>query len=253
MGDLASDWGRRVYGLAAIFLGMVGFAYDDYAAVWEPVPKSWPAHDILAYVSAGILVAGGLLINLPRTARAGALVLAGFYGLWVVALKLPPVIAAPIHFAPWQAMSEIVAITLGGVLAWTTLGAGGAGERRIASLARCAFGACCIIFGVAHFFFAKETAAFIPAWIPPSQPFWADVTGVCQIAAGLAFISGVQARLAAVLLTVMYVGFGLLVHIPLLLKDVHSHFGWAANAVNSTLVGAAWCLADSLAKGRRTG
>ena len=77
---------------------------------------------------------------------------------------------------------------------------------------------------------------------------WACVTGACQIAAGLAFITGVQARLAAILLTVMYVGFGVLVHLPLILKDPHDHFAWCANAINATLIGAAWCVADSLSR-----
>jgi uncharacterized membrane protein YphA (DoxX/SURF4 family) len=235
--------------LAAIVLGIVGLVFDDYAAVWQPVPKTWPAHDLLAYVSGAILLVGGVASFVPKAARWGALILAVFYGLWVLALKLPGVIAHPTHLAPWQAMAEIVAITVGGVLAYVLSGGVTRGETPV-KIARCVFGACCIIFGAAHFVFLKETAAFVPARIPPSPTFWAYATGVCQIAAGVAFITGLQARLAAILLTVMYIGFGLFVHLPLIMKDVHDHFGWCANAINGALIGAAWCMADSLRRDR---
>jgi uncharacterized membrane protein len=217
--------------------------------VWQSVPKTWPAHDALAYVSGAILLIGGVASFVPRTARWGALILAAFYGLWVLALKLPDVVAHPISLAPWQAMAEIVAMTAGGVIAYAMGGNAAGGERTI-GVARCVFGACCIIFGAAHFVFLKATASFIPSWIPLSGTFWAYATGVCQIAAGIAIITGIQARLAAMLLTLMYVGFGLFVHLPLVLKDAHDHFAWCANGINGALIGAAWCLADSLRRDR---
>jgi len=58
----------------------------------------------------------------------------------------------------------------------------------------------------------------------------------------------VQARLAAILLTVMYASFTPLVHVPLLLGDPSSHFNWSENALNLTLTGVAWVVADSLSR-----
>ena len=57
-----------------------------------------------------------------------------------------------------------------------------------------------------------------------------------------------QARLAAILLTAMYVSFTLLVHVPMLLADPSSHWIWSENALNLALIGAAWVVADSLAR-----
>lgn len=241
------EFGSRVYGLAAIVLGVVGIVFDDYAAIWQPVPKSWPAHDVLAYVSGAILLIGGVASFVPKTARAGAAILAGFYALWVLALKLPPVIQHPGAFANWHAMAEVVGIVMGGVIAYTLNGGFKNTEQALRG-ARCVFGACCIVYGAAHFVFLKATNTFIPHGMPLSPTFWSYLTGVGQIAAGVAFITGVQARLAAILLTVMYVIFGALVHFPLILKDVHDHFGWCANGINGALIGAAWCVADSLAR-----
>jgi uncharacterized membrane protein YphA (DoxX/SURF4 family) len=61
-------------------------------------------------------------------------------------------------------------------------------------------------------------------------------------------LTGIQARLAAILLTAMYVIFGLLVHLPSVMADPSSHSNWAENAINLILTGAAWRLADSLAR-----
>ena len=64
----------------------------------------------------------------------------------------------------------------------------------------------------------------------------------------MAILSGVQARLAAILLTVMYAAFTPLVHLPLLLAAPGVYFNWTENALNLALVGAAWVVADSLSR-----
>jgi hypothetical protein len=61
----------------------------------------------------------------------------------------------------------------------------------------------------------------------------------------------VKARLAAILLTVMYVLFSLMVHIPMAIADPANHWIWNENAVNIALIGAAWVVADSLARSSR--
>jgi len=90
------------------------------------------------------------------------------------------------------------------------------------------------------------TAPLVPRWLPPTQAFWAYATGVAHIAAGVAILSGVQARLAAILLSAMFACFTPLVHAPMLLADPSNHGIWSENALNLALIGAAWVVADSL-------
>jgi uncharacterized membrane protein YphA (DoxX/SURF4 family) len=94
------------------------------------------------------------------------------------------------------------------------------------------------------------TIPYVPKWLPPTQEFWAYATGLGHIAGGVAILTGVQARLAAILLTLMYACFTPLVHLPMLLADPSSHFNWSENALNLALVGVAWVVADSLARPR---
>jgi len=94
------------------------------------------------------------------------------------------------------------------------------------------------------------TAPLVPKWLPPTQEFWAYATGIGHIAAGVAILMGVQARLAAILLTAMFAYFTPLVHAPMLLADRYSHINWSENALNLALIGAAWVVADSLVRPR---
>jgi uncharacterized membrane protein YphA (DoxX/SURF4 family) len=95
------------------------------------------------------------------------------------------------------------------------------------------------------------TAPLVPKWLPPTQEFWGYLTGVCFVAAGVAILTGVQARLAAILLTAMLVSFALLVHEPMLLADHSTHYNWTESAENLAVIGAAWVVADSLARPSR--
>src|SRR5690606_1245936 len=78
---------------------------------------------------------------------------------------------------------------------------------RLAQAGRTIFGVCALFFGGAHFVYLNLTAPLVPEWLPPSQTFWAYATGAAHIAAGLAILTGVQARRAAILLTIMFASF----------------------------------------------
>ncbi len=239
--------GVRVYGLGAIVLGLVGLAFADFALQWQPVPKGLQPHMALAYASAALLLAAGLAANLRRWAALGAGVLAAFYAVWVVALHGPIIAAHPASFIGWQGVAEILALASGGLMAFAGLGRIDPRLARVLlQVGRVAFGACLLVFGVSHFLYAKFTAGMVPAWIPPSQLFWAYATGVGHFAAGLALISGVQARLAARLLTLMFASFVVTLHAPLVAASPHGHLNWTMLAITLALTGAAWCVAEQV-------
>ena len=244
--------GRRVYGLGAIALGIVELSFGGFAEAWFPVPAALPAYHLLLYAGSGLLILGGLAVNLPRVAGLGAALLALLFAAGLLALQLPNALADPATWVGWQGVAESLAMALGGVVA--AAAAGGPGTTRaddVLRAARRAFGLCLLVFGISHFVYARFTAALVPSWLPPSQLFWAYATGACQFAAGLAMLSGIQARLAAILLTIMYGLFGLLVHLPAVIAAPSSHMAWAENCINLILTGAAWSLADSLSRARR--
>ena len=191
--------GTRSYGLAAIALGLVGLVWGDFAAVWQPVPPDVPGRLGLAYAAALLFVAGGAALQLrrPVAVAAGAWLLAALHLVFAL-LWARRVIGFPEILGAWSGFSEPVVMMLGAVMAYACLRpVEEAGARRLALCGRLVFGLCLLVFGAAHFVYVEQTAAMVPAWLPPSRTFWAQLTGACHVLAGLALITGVQARMAA--------------------------------------------------------
>lgn len=244
--------GRRVYGLGAVVHGIPGLVTGSFAVMGLAVPAHIPGYQPLAYASAALLVLAGLALNLERMAAIASLVLAAFFALCMLALQAPNAVTHFTIWVTWEGIAEATVMALGGVLAFTwTAGAGEARAAAILRIARPLFGACLIVFGTSEFVYSGFTAAMVPAWLPPSQLVWTYVTAAAQIAAGLAILTGVQARLAAMLLTLMYLIFGLIVHLPRVIADPAGAMAWAENGTNLVLMGAAWVLMDCLTRQAR--
>jgi uncharacterized membrane protein YphA (DoxX/SURF4 family) len=245
-------FGWRVYGLGVMALAMVCLAWGDFDP-GQPVPKGFPERPALAYGAAAFMLVAGAAVEWRRTAAWAAAALTAYYALIVVVLMNGRVMLA--HFAEYGAYSggaEQLAIAAGGLIVYAANARIDAAlAARLTRLGQLAFGVCALLFGGAHFFYMNLTTPLVPKWLPPSQEFWAYATGVGHIAAGVAILTGVRARLAAILLTAMYASFTLLVHLPMLLADPSNHGIWSENALNLALIGAAWVVADSLARQRR--
>jgi len=235
--------GIRLYGLGAIATGLVGLAWGDFALQWEPVAASFPGRTALAYIFSALLVVAGAATNWRRSSAAlGAATLVGLYAVVVVLMHGAQIAHHPGVFATWSGAAEQVALLAGGLASYAYL-AGAHGGARNAVIA---MGVCLLTFGLAHFLYLDFTASMVPAWLPGGQKFWAVLTGAAHLAAGAALLTGIQARLAAILLTIMFATFSLLVHLPALVADPHSHLNWAINAINLALTGAAWTIATAL-------
>ena len=244
--------GWRVYGLGVMALGMVCLAFADFHP-GQPVPKDFPDRTAFAYAAAVFMFAAGVAVEWRRTTTWAAAALTAYFGLVVVIVMNGSVLIGHyMQYGPYESLAIELAIAAGGLILYA------ASARidpllasRLTRSGQIAFGVCALIFGGAHFVYMNLTAPLVPKWLPPSQEFWGYATGVFHIAAGVAILTGVQARLAAILLTIMFASFTPLVHVPMLLADPSNHWIWNENAVNIALTGAAWVLADSLGRPRR--
>lgn len=224
-----------IYGLGAIGLGAVGFAVGDFAMQWQPVPKDMPGREALAYLSGALLVTGGLAAIWSRTAAWGALALGVMYGVWVLLLHLPNALTnKPNDIAAWNPVAELAALAVGGLVAWAV------GRRpELAERGVRLFGVWPLIFGLAHFGYAKFTASMVPGWLP-APLFWAYLTGVCHIAGGLALICGMLPRLAATGLAAMFAVFALVLHLPRVIAAPDVRIEWTMLFIAVSMTGAAW-------------
>ncbi len=241
MPTLGPTIGSRVYGLAAILLGGVIIAWHDFTATWQPVPEALPERALFAYAAGALLLVAGLALAVRRRERTAALVVTAL-SLVFAAGWVGRVVAAPQVFGTWLGLAEQVAVALGG------LAIVAAKQGPAAHGLRVLFGLCLLVFGAAHLIYARETAAMVPGWLPPGTRFWALATGAADIAAGLALLAGPFALLAARLATAMFVGFGLLVWLPMLVAAPTEQINWAGTAFTFAIAAAAWAVADLIAR-----
>ena len=227
-----------------IGLGVLSLVHRDFLLQWQPVPAAWPARAALATASGLILLAGGLLLLIPRTRAWGALVAAVFIGLWVIGLHLPIVVAKPSNLPAWLGLAESLAMASGGFVLFRDQRAA-AGDR-YARAAVLAFGAACVVFGLSHFLFAGFTAAMIPAWLPMRLEL-AYLTGAIHVLTGVILLIGPWRRWAAGTEAAMMSSFVLLVHLPRVAAHPMDRTELTMLFVAVTLSSAAWIVAASRA------
>src|ERR1700722_4986307 len=245
----ATAFGRRVYGPGVMAIGMACLAFGEFDP-GQPMPEHFPARTALAYASGAFMVVAAAAVEWRRTAAWGAAALTVYYTLFVVILMHGRLL--PTDYGVYVTYGDIamqLSIAVGGLIIYaTTAEIDGTLAGGLTGVAQLTFGVCGLVFGGAHFVYMQNTAPMVPRWLPPSQEFWGYATGVGFVAAGIAILSGVKPRLAAILMTAMLVCFGVLANGRILLADHTSHWNWTESAVNLAVVGAAWVLADSLAR-----
>jgi uncharacterized membrane protein len=238
--------GHLAFAAALIFVGALGLMHRDFAPLWEPVPESVPARTALIYLSGLVSLAGGAGLLLSRGAAAASRLLFAWFLFWLVVLRLPRVVAAFAVDSWWGACQTAAMLGAAWVLFVWFAGDRGprftAGERGL-RVARRLYGFALIPFGIAHFLYLEATAPLVPAWLP-AHVFWAYFTGATFIAAGVAILAGVSARLAAALSVIQMGLFTVLIWIPIVVKGP-SEGQWGEFVVSLALIAAGWVVADS--------
>lgn len=242
--------GQVVFATTMMALGIVGLSTGDFTAIWEPVPKGLPGRETLVYLCAVISLASGVGLLWQRIAAIAARVLLLWFLLWVLLLRLPAFSHGFTVDVYWPTCQTAVMLAASWVLYtwfatdWDKERLGFAADENGLRIARLLYGLALIPFGLSHFTYLKQTAVLVPGWLP-GHVAWAYLTGVTFIAAGIAVIIGVCARLAAALSTLQMGLFLLLVWVPKVAEGSMTAFQWGETVVTWALMSAGWVVTDS--------
>ncbi len=247
--SLGANLGVCVYAGGAIFLGVLGLTSGNFAANWQNVAAGMPLRTPLAYLTAVIELVAGLALLMPRTARVGAFTLTVVYSVFTL-IWVPKALVNLGNFDPIGNVFEEFALVAAGLVLCAKFSPAGSYFARHKAFFVLLFGICPISFGIVHIVDMPGLLGPIPGWLPPSKMFWAYATTIGFFAATVAILTGIQARLAAYLLTAEIVIFELLFWIPNLHADPKNHFNWAGNAISVAIAGAAWVVADAISAER---
>jgi uncharacterized membrane protein len=241
--------GRAIFAVTMIGLGIIGLIDRDFVPVWNPAPHVFAGGMLVSLASLISLAAGIGLLTRRMTGAAARLLLTTFL-LWLLLFRLPNFLLVPAFAACWSVfpitvmLSAALVLYVGFTTDWDrkhlSLVIGSNGLR----IARALYGLSLIFFGTAHFIDVKDTLALIPHWLP-GHLFWAYFTGCTFIAAGIAALTGLCARLAVTLSVLQLTLFLVLVWLPIVATGSGNPFQWSEAILNVALVAAGWVVADS--------
>jgi hypothetical protein len=257
MGDQQMKIGVWFYGLGTILTGVLDIAWGAFDASHQPIQvlgKNLPGQHILACVAGIWLVAAGLAILWRRSARMGAaasaIVYLIFAALWLLrysagihtyGLRIAVLLGVSFGLAQQLMLVAPAAIVYASGASSDSLL-----QKRAAIAARWMLGLPPVLFGLFHLIGLRVFATIVPHWMPFGY-FWAGLTGIAFILAGIAICSGIIDVLAARLLALMLLLFEGLVEAPPIFIRLHDQATWGAAVYNVTAIGACWIFAEFLA------
>lgn len=242
--------GHAVFAATMIALGILGLIQGDFLQALQ-VSKGLPGREVWAYVWACITLACGIGLLWQRSAAVAARVLLALFVLLTLLFKARFLFLQPTVEGTYQSLGENAVLVAGAWVLYAWFAADwdrqhlgfATGERGVRS-ARVLYALAMIGFGLSHFVYLNLTAPLVPAWLP-WHVGWAYFTGCAYLAAAVAMLTGVCARLAAVLSTAQMAGFSLLVWVPMLVTGHASAFQQSEFVASCALTVAGWVVADS--------
>jgi uncharacterized membrane protein len=242
---------RTLFAVGMIGLGIIALIYGDFALVWQPVASWVPGRTALAYLSGVIMLLGGSGLLIPSTRAWSIRILFHYLIVWVL-LKVPALFVAPTMEAVWLGVGEIAVLMAGG---WTLfarlaeLGDGSpvaflSGDRGV-WLAKLLFAVAIIPIGLSHIIYVKQTADFVPGWLPYREG-WAYLTGAGQIASGLGVLFSILPRVAAWAEAIQISLYTLLVWCPKIIAAPKTRLPWTAFFISWAIGAGAWVVAQNI-------
>ena len=228
--------GRHVFGVAALVFGLITLVWHNY--------NGWQLPVYVVYLAAAAEICGGVALQFPGTAKAGAIVLSAIYLAFAIAC-VPRIVVKPQIYNNWGNFFEQLSLVSGAAIVYAQLSSSWSREI-VCRMGRIRLGLCSASFALEQAFYLAATVGLVPKWLPPNAMFWAVATTILFALAAVALLTNRMALLATRLLTLMLVLFGLLVWVPALVADSRNAGNWGEFAETIAIAGTAWILADLL-------
>ncbi|MGO9064357.1 MAG: hypothetical protein ACLQIH_06400 [Myxococcaceae bacterium] len=233
--------GRPLFGVALIAFGADDLMCAHFGLAVSGVPW-FPASPPWGYLTGLVFIASGLSIAVGFRARLSAMVLGVLFLLYAL-LEAPEVIADPLSVGTRTVFFEALALSASALMLAGTLQNKGEGLSKfdkLIDLGPYVFGVSSIVFGIDHFLVIGFIASLVPGWLP-GHLFWAFLTGIAFVAAGIAIVAKRMDRWAAFLLGVMFGTWFIVLHSPRVVHALMSYDPSAPDEWSSAFIALGLC------------
>jgi uncharacterized membrane protein len=203
----------------AIMHFMIGDFITGRAPSW---PEGLPGRLAWAYASGILLIVSSLSIIFPNRKTKFTVACAGFVILaWAGARNLVELLSTFDYGISLTNFGKSITIGSGVLLV--------AFDRKRTALvfASVCIGLFFLAAGIQHFIFIDFVKTLVPRWIP-GDVFWSYVAGVGLATAGIALITGIQRKLAALISSYMVFIWFVILHVPRGFGETASYNEWIA-------------------------
>jgi putative oxidoreductase len=243
--------GKTMFAIALIGMGALHLTSGHFLFDF-PVPPTFMGGTIPAYVNGVLLIAAGVLMLTKKQALIGALLAAFIFLAFFVVRHIPLLIMWENMPGERTSATECV-LFFGGalMLAGLILKSRGTQQRGhlLFIIGEYAFGTALFVFGILHYVSEAFVVSVIPKWIPWKE-FWAYFVMTGFFAAGISIFIQRLVRLSSLLVSLMFLGFICLMHIPLVIAFPGQESQWTNLFVPIGLSGIALMLAGATAEKR---
>lgn len=254
-----ADVGRWFFAIGLAVFGAQYIGYGQYQGGLPPVPPWTPGGAVGAYLVGVVLLAASLGIAINKKGRLASLVIGGLFLFCAIFLHSLHFNAVLHNGNDRTRAFETLALGAAAFVLAATLPAEGArssrlgdGGRKLLLLGRLLFGISMLVFGAQHFMYAAFIATLVTPWIP-GHLFWVYLTGVGMIVAGLAIITGVQARLAGAGLGLMFFLWVVVLHAPRVIAKPHNGDELSSLFVALAFAGGSLIVGEALSRNAQLG
>lgn len=243
--------GRRLYAAALFILGVEHLVNANFPVGLLPVPAELPGRLGLVYLAGGVLAVAGICLLTGYRTRLAALAVSALFGLVVLAVHLPLLLAAPTNGGEWTAFFECVALSGGAlVIAGQASESVQTGWPDFTLSGRWLFALALVVFGGLHLVYAPFIATLIPG-CTPAPLFWSYFVGVAFLGTALSIFLNWQRPLATALLGLMFLLWVLVLHGPRVVANPQLEPEWTSLCVALAMGGSAFCVAGLNAPSRQ--
>ncbi|MFI4921011.1 MAG: hypothetical protein ACHQAZ_05160 [Gammaproteobacteria bacterium] len=165
--------GHGVFAAVMVGLGILGLIKSDLATFARPIPKDFPAREVLDYLCALICLVSGFGLFWRRTGALAARLLLAYLLLCMLLFNMRIIIRHPlveVAYQQWGQIAVLIAaawvLYAGFATDWDRRQIGIATGEKGLRIARVFYGLALIGFGFSHFAYLENTTVLVPAWLP---------------------------------------------------------------------------------------